>query len=114
MKSNAKVKSATTTKSGKPRKARRWSAVATKRGYTLPVKLQCKVTGKTIEYTNPEYIDKKIVEYGSLKNLRRNFISREGRAQLNQHIIGLHSHATGAKLGGRALQRAVGGHRKAA
>lgn len=73
------------------RKPRVWSKLAEKRGYTLPVKLECHVTGKIVKYTNPMYIDKKIQEYGSLKALQRKFVSREGQAKVNEAVIELHS-----------------------
>lgn len=52
---------------------------SSKRGYTLPLKLTCKVTGKEVAYTDPEYIDKRIAEFGSLEALQKNFVSREGK-----------------------------------
>lgn len=75
----------------KHRKPRTWSKLAEKRGYTLPVKLECHVTGKIVKYTNPTYIDKKIQEYGSLKALQRKFVSREGQSKINEAVIELHS-----------------------
>lgn len=51
----------------------------TERGYTLPLVLTCKVTGKQVKYTSPSYIDKVIAKHGSLEALQKNFTSREGR-----------------------------------
>ena len=67
-------------------KAKRAATVATKReakaaerGYTLPLVLTCKVTGKSVKYTSAAYIDKTIAKYGSLENLQKNYVSREGK-----------------------------------
>jgi len=49
------------------------------RGYSLPLILTCKVTGKQVKYTSPSYIDKVIAKHGSLEALQANFTSREGR-----------------------------------
>jgi hypothetical protein len=49
------------------------------RGYSLPLVLTCKVTGKQVKYTSPSYIDKVIAKHGSLEALQANFTSREGR-----------------------------------
>lgn len=51
------------------------------RGYSLPLVLTCKVTGQTVKYTSPSYIDKVIAKYGSLEELQANFVSRAGRRQ---------------------------------
>jgi hypothetical protein len=51
------------------------------RGYSLPLILTCKVTGKQVKYTSPSYIDKVIAKHGSLASLQANFTSREGRRQ---------------------------------
>lgn len=67
-------------------KAKRAATIATKReqkaserGYTLPLVLTCKVTGKSVKYTSAAYIDKTIAKYGSLENLQKNYVSREGK-----------------------------------
>ena len=51
------------------------------RGYALPLVLTCKVTGKSVKYTSPSYIDKVIAKHGSLEGLKANYTSREGRSQ---------------------------------
>jgi hypothetical protein len=51
------------------------------RGYALPLVLTCKVTGKSVKYTSPSYIDKVIAKYGSLEALQANYTSRDGRRQ---------------------------------
>ena len=38
------------------------AARITERGYTLPLVLTCKVTGKQVKYTSPSYIDKVIAK----------------------------------------------------
>ena len=67
-------------------KAKRAQTIATKRdekaaerGYTLPLVLTCKVTGKAVKYTSASYIDKVIAKHGSLEALQKNYVSREGR-----------------------------------
>lgn len=67
-------------------KAKRAATVATKReqkaserGYTLPLVLTCKVTGKAVKYTSAAYIDKCIAKAGSLEALQSNYVSRDGK-----------------------------------
>jgi len=67
-------------------KAKRAATVATKReqkaserGYTLPLVLTCKVTGKSVKYTSAAYIDKCISKAGSLEALQNSYVSREGK-----------------------------------
>lgn len=55
------------------------TARISERGYSLPLVLTCKVTGKQVKYTSPAYIDKVIAKHGSLEALQKNFTSREGR-----------------------------------
>ena len=69
-------------------KAKRSATIATKRdekaterGYTLPLVLTCKVTGKAVKYTSASYIDKVIANHGSLEALQKNYRSRAGRRQ---------------------------------
>jgi hypothetical protein len=69
-------------------KAKRSATIATKRdektaerGYTLPLVLTCKVTGKSVKYTSASYIDKVIAKHGSLEALQKNYVSRAGRRQ---------------------------------
>jgi len=56
----------------------------TERGYALPLILTCKVTGKSVKYTSPAYIDKVVAKYGSLELLQANYTSREGKRQAAQ------------------------------
>lgn len=50
------------------------------RGYALPLVLTCKVTGKSVKYTSPSYIQKVLSKYNdSLEELQKNYVSREGR-----------------------------------
>lgn len=55
------------------------SARIAERGFSLPLVLTCKVTGKQVKYTSPSYIDKVIARAGSLEKLQASFTSREGR-----------------------------------
>lgn len=71
-------------------KAKRAATVATKRaakaeerGYTLPLVLTCKVTGKSVKYTSASYIDKCVAKAGSLEALQANYVSREGKRTRN-------------------------------
>ena len=56
------------------------SARIAERGYSLPLVLTCKVTGKEVKYTSPTYIDKVIAKFGSLEKFQKEFVSRDGRA----------------------------------
>jgi len=67
-------------------KAKRSATIATKRdekaterGFSLPLTLSCNVTKKSIKYTSNSYIQKVLAKHGSLDNLRKNYVSREGR-----------------------------------
>ena len=67
-------------------KAKRAATLSTKReekqearGYSLPLVLTCKVTGKHVKYTSAAYIEKCIAKAGGLENLLTNYVSREGR-----------------------------------
>jgi hypothetical protein len=51
------------------------------RGYALPLVLTCKVTGKSVKYTSPSYVDKVIAKFGTLEALQAGYVSREGREQ---------------------------------
>lgn len=84
----------------KQRKQRKWSDIANERGYVLPVRLTCRITGRTVAYTSPKYIDMKIKKYGSLNKLRKNFISREGQAKLKTTVNPSNSGADVAKTTG--------------
>lgn len=72
-------------------KAKRAATIANKRdaksaarGYTLPLVLTCKVTGKSVKYTSAAYIDKCIAKYGSLELLQKNYVSRDGKRQVTE------------------------------
>ena len=52
---------------------------ATERGFSLPLVLCCSITNKQVKYTSDSYIQKVIAKHGSLENLRKNYVSREGR-----------------------------------
>lgn len=53
----------------------------TNRGFPLPLSLTCPVTGKTNKYTSLTYIRKLIEKYGTVEELRKNYVSVEGRKQ---------------------------------
>jgi hypothetical protein len=53
----------------------------TNRGFPLPLSLTCPVTGKANRYTSLAYIRKLIEKYGSVEDLRKNYVSIEGRKQ---------------------------------
>jgi len=49
------------------------------RGFPLPLLLTCPVTNKTNKYTSLTYIRKLITKYGTVEDLRKNYVSIEGR-----------------------------------
>lgn len=51
------------------------------RGFPLPLVLICPVTGKTNKYTSLPYIRKLIAKYGNVEELKKNYISSEGKKQ---------------------------------
>ena len=51
------------------------------RGFPLPLLLTCPVTNKVNKYTSLAYIRKLIAKYGSVDDLRKNYVSIEGRKQ---------------------------------
>jgi len=51
------------------------------RGFPLPLVLTCPITNKTVKYTSLTYIRKLIAKYGTVENLRKNYVSVEGRKQ---------------------------------
>lgn len=53
----------------------------TNRGFPLPLILTCPVTGKTNKYTSLPYIRKLIAKHGSVDELKRTYISSEGKKQ---------------------------------
>ena len=53
------------------------------RGFPLPLVLTCPVTGKTNKYTSLPYIRKLIAKYGTIEDVRKNYISAEGKKQKN-------------------------------
>lgn len=51
------------------------------RGFPLPLYLTCTLTGKTNKYTSLTYIRKLIAKHGSIEEVRKNYVSLEGRKQ---------------------------------
>lgn len=51
------------------------------RGFPLPLLLTCPVTGKTNKYTSLTYIRKLVAKYGTVEEIRKNYVSSEGRKQ---------------------------------
>jgi hypothetical protein len=51
------------------------------RGFPLPLILTCPVTGKTNKYTSLPYIRKLIEKYGGVEELRKSYISTDGKKQ---------------------------------
>jgi len=51
------------------------------RGFPLPLILTCPVTNKVNKYTSLAYIRKLIAKYGSVEELRKSYVSTEGRKQ---------------------------------
>lgn len=51
------------------------------RGFPLPLLLTCPVTGKTNKYTSLSYIRKLVTKYGTVEEIRKNYVSAEGRKQ---------------------------------
>jgi hypothetical protein len=49
------------------------------RGFSLPLVLTCPVTGKTAKYTSLPYIRKLIEKYGNVEEIKKNYVSAEGR-----------------------------------
>jgi len=49
------------------------------RGFPLPLLLTCPVTNKVNKYTSLAYIRKLIAKYGTVEDLRKNYVSIEGR-----------------------------------
>lgn len=49
------------------------------RGFPLPLVLTCPVTGKTAKYTSLPYIRKLVEKYGSVEEIKKNYVSAEGR-----------------------------------
>ena len=49
------------------------------RGFPLPLALTCPVTGKTAKYTSLPYIRKLVEKYGSVDEIKENYVSAEGR-----------------------------------
>ena len=47
------------------------------RGFPLPLFLTCTVTGKINKYTSLPYIRKLIAKYGTIEEIRKNYISSE-------------------------------------
>ena len=53
------------------------------RGFPLPLTLTCTVTGKVNKYTSLPYIRKLIAKYGTVEEIRKNYVSAEGKRQKN-------------------------------
>lgn len=51
------------------------------RGFPLPLYLTCTVTGKVNKYTSLPYIRKLIAKHGTIEEVRKHYISLEGRKQ---------------------------------
>lgn len=51
------------------------------RGFPLPLLLTCPVTNKVNKYTSLSYIRKLLTKYGTIEDLRKNYVSIEGRKQ---------------------------------
>lgn len=49
------------------------------RGFPLPLVLTCPVTGKVAKYTSLPYIRKLIAKYGNVEEIKKNYVSAEGR-----------------------------------
>lgn len=49
------------------------------RGFPLPLVLTCPVTGKIAKYTSLPYIRKLIEKYGNVEEIKKNYVSVEGR-----------------------------------
>jgi hypothetical protein len=49
------------------------------RGFPLPLLLTCPITGKNNKYTSLTYIRKLLAKHGTVEDLRKNYISVEGR-----------------------------------
>jgi len=53
------------------------------RGFPLPLYLVCPVTKKTNKYTSLQYIRKLITKHGSIEDVKKNYISAEGKKLQN-------------------------------
>ena len=53
------------------------------RGFPLPLYLVCPVTNKTNKYTSLAYIRKLIAKHGSIENVKKNYVSAEGKKLQN-------------------------------
>jgi hypothetical protein len=51
------------------------------RGFPLPLLLTCTVSGKVCKYTSLPYIRKLITKYGTVEEIRKNYVSAETRKQ---------------------------------
>lgn len=51
------------------------------RGFPLPLLLTCPITGKVNKYTSLSYIRKLVAKYGTVEEIRKNYVSAEGRKQ---------------------------------
>ena len=53
------------------------------RGFPLPLYLTCPITNKTNKYTSLTYIRKLIAKYGTIEDVKTNYISAEGKKLQN-------------------------------
>ena len=59
------------------------------RGYVLPLKMKCSITGEEVKLTSSDYIDKKIGQYGSIAEWQKNYVSRIGENILELQAKGV-------------------------
>jgi hypothetical protein len=55
------------------------------RGFPLPLYLICPVTKKTNKYTSLQYIRKLISKHGTIEDVKKNYVSAEGRKLQNNN-----------------------------
>jgi hypothetical protein len=53
------------------------------RGFPLPLYLTCPVTNKTNKYTSLAYIRKLIAKHGTIENVKKTYVSAEGKKLQN-------------------------------
>jgi hypothetical protein len=53
------------------------------RGFPLPLYLTCPITNKTNKYTSLQYIRKLIAKHGTVEDVKKNYISAEGKKLQN-------------------------------
>lgn len=52
--------------------------------FPCPLTLTCKISGKKVTYSDPEYIKARIEKAGSLEALVSNYVSRSAKGELNR------------------------------